>query len=73
MTNEKDDQFTRALVNAWGEWPEIKHTVVDYGFGDWCKRVNGFEFTRDRSTRGNAVLTKVCDEKKFVWFLLKWA
>lgn len=66
------DQFSKALNNAWAKWPEIKDTVTDFGFKDWCKRVHGFEYQRYYSNHG-AYVTTIHDEQKYAWFLLKWA
>lgn len=66
-----NDQALTAIQHAWAEWPVIKHTVVDFGFKDWCKRVHGFEYRHFNS--GQAVITTVLDEKKYAWFLLRWS
>lgn len=66
-----DDQFTVALNNAWAQWPYIKHTVTDFSFKDWCKRVHGFEYMRNVSDA--TAKAKVHDDKKYVWFLLQWS
>jgi hypothetical protein len=70
--NTEMDQFTKALNNAWAQWPEIKHTVTDFGFKDWCKREHGFEYHRYFGGQ-QASVTKIHDEQKYAWFLLKWA
>ena len=63
------DQTYKAIQNAWDKWPVIKDTVIDYGFKDWCRRVNGFEY----QVSGDDVSTKILDEKKYAWFLLRWS
>jgi hypothetical protein len=65
------DQALTAIQNAWSQWPEIKDTVTDFGFGEWCKHVHGFEYRYHNS--GQRVITTVLDEQKYAWFLLKWA
>lgn len=59
-----------AVVNAWIKWPEIKDTVSDFGFGDWCKRTGGFIYER---ISDSGVIVTVLDEQKYAWFLLRWA
>ncbi len=62
------DQLSTALSNAWTQWPEIK------GFRDWIKNDHGFEFEYSHHSQGRvAQVTKIHDEQKYAWFLLKWA
>jgi hypothetical protein len=64
------DQALTAIQNAWSQWPEIKDTVTDFGFKDWCKREHGFEYHQNND---RSVTTTVLNEQKYAWFLLKWA
>ena len=62
-----DTQFATAVNRAWCAWGEIKDTVPDFGFREWCKRVGGFEYG------AGPTVTVLHDEAKYMWFLLKWA
>lgn len=69
-----EHQLTRALTKAFDQWPKIKDTVPDYGFKEWCKRANGFEFDADYAgPERQARVTVMHDEAKYSWFLLKWS
>ena len=65
----------KALTNAHRQWLKDNdiRVVTDpivYKFKDWCKREHGFEYQYDG---GWELSTTVLDEKKYAWFLLRWA
>jgi hypothetical protein len=67
------DTFSQALSNAWAHWYLIKDTTLAFGFGDWCKLEGGFEYQHDSANMSRAKITKVHDEAKLAWFLLRWS
>jgi uncharacterized protein YmfQ (DUF2313 family) len=66
------DTALKAIKNAWDQWHiDIKYTVTDFSFKEWCKHECGFEYRHFNS--GDAVITTVLDQKKYAWFLLRWS
>ena len=60
-----------AVNTAWNQWTEIKDTVTDFGFREWCERVGGF--THGCGHFEKEISYTVVDDAKFMWFMLKWA
>jgi len=65
------DDFTvcEAVQTLYKDWHWIKDTVPDYGFKDYLKRVHGTEFY---GTNIQSFKHTVVNEKKFMWFMLKY-
>lgn len=69
----REIQIHDKIQSLWQQWPQIKDTVPDYGFQDWIKSTYGFTYVGiDTTNYGRvAVVDKVLDEEKYMWFLLQ--
>jgi hypothetical protein len=59
------------IINAWHHWEEHKEEIPYYGFRQWLRTVYGFEY--DGTNNRDDIVVKVLNEKKYMWFLLKWS
>ena len=59
------DNLIRILRPHCDKWKQTKDNVAYFGFHEYVKGEFGFEYDRG--------LYKVLDEKKFMWFLLKYS
>jgi hypothetical protein len=64
------DQLTIAINRSWDYWYDNFREIEN--FTDWVKREGGFEFNR-HSMGNRSRITKLHDEQKYTWFMLKWS
>lgn len=65
-----DLEICHIVQDIFENWPKLKHTTPHFGFREYIKDEYGIEYYGHTIT---SFQYKVVDNKKFMWFLLKYA